>query len=110
LSRGIADVDRVVELVIAGLLNVLCFSVHILRFQNRAYILKNVIKSKDPPFTTARLKRWHSEEKKRSGWAGRSLVGEGRRGVAMSHLFPAQNTVGFLRRCDHGKNRIFGLV
>jgi hypothetical protein len=104
LSGGIADVDRVVELVIAGLLIVL-LSVHILRFQVRAHILQYVTKDKDPPFTTTRLKRWRREERKLSGWVGRRLVGVGRRGVAMSHQFLAQNTVGGLRRCDHGKKK-----
>jgi len=105
LSRGIADVGRVVELVIAGLLFVL-YSV--LRFQVRTHILQYVIKNKDPPFTTTRLKRWHREERKRSGWAGRSVAGAGRRGLAMSHLFSAQNIVGGLRQWDHGENRYLG--
>lgn len=105
MSGGITDVDRVVELVIAGLLFVL-LSVHILRFQVRAHILQYVIKNEDPLFTITRLERWHREERKLSGWVGRRLVGEGRRGVAMSHQFPAQNTVGGLRRCDHGKKKI----
>ena len=38
------------------------------------------------------------------------FVGEVRHAVAMSHLFPAQNTVWGPQRCDHRKKRIFGLI